>query len=501
MNEDHAMFVCHVCIEESFLSTEVKNSGSRKRCSYCSEIREAQSLKSLSDRIRKVLNERFKLVQVDFWQWSGTPIEELIANIAGLSEEIASDVRGLLSDRTSEMLVADGEDDPYGEEAQYEELEPDDWHFRDTWSVFRSDIRSRARFFSTYAEGALSKIFSDLHNHRTVSDQTVFREMGPDDEARFIWRARKSQSDKELKSILKSPAREIGPPPSRLAHGGRMNAPGIPVFYGAMDEDTCVAEARAPVGSKVVVAKFELLCSVRLLDFDALAEIFVKGSHFDPDYPELEARAAFLKRLVREISRPVMPQDETFEYLATQVVAEYLASKVEPRLDGIIFRSSQTGGTGRNLVLFNHACRVEPYELPESIEVKFRFPRGEEEDEDEEIVVFEDVSPNTKEKELPLEKGKRSGGLLSPPLISEPWWKDDTSSEDDELLKYQTPYLRLDLKSVVVLDIKRVRYDRIRRRVRRNRNTKSSQKSPLGSGITNGKDAERQANLRRTTLA
>ncbi len=49
-----------------------------------------------------------------------------------------------------------------------------------------------------------------------------------------------------------------------------MNAPGISVFYGALDEATCIAEARAPVGSHVVVAKFHLLRPVRLLDFDAL---------------------------------------------------------------------------------------------------------------------------------------------------------------------------------------------------------------------------------------
>lgn len=476
MQVEDATFVCHVCIEDRFLSKEVKESGSRKLCSYCSGMSEAYSLERLADRIRRVLEERFKLVHVDSWQWSGTPVEELIVEIAGLSEEIAYDVRGLLSDRYGELAFMDGEDNPYSEEAHYEEHEPNDWNLRDLWSAFRRDIRSRARFFSTYAEGALREIFSDLHNHRTASGQPVFREIGPDDEDRFIWRARKSQSDKELKDILKSPAGKIGPPPSRLAHGGRMNAPGIPVFYGAMDEATCVAEARAPVGSKVVVAKFELLSSVRLLDFDALAEIFVKSSHFDPDYSEREARPAFLKRLVREISRPVMPQDETFEYLSTQVVAEYLANKMEPRLDGIIFRSSQTGGTGHNLVLFNHACRVEPYELPEGTKVKIRIPRGDEEEIDQEILVFEEL-PDPKEKALPLNKGKRSGGLLSTLSVPELWRKDDISREDDELLKYQNPYLRLDLKSVVVLDIKRVCYECTRRRVRGYGNSKKSRHS------------------------
>ena len=106
-----------------------------------------------------------------------------------------------------------------------------------------------------------------------------------------------------------------------------MNAAGIPVFYGALDEDTCVAEVRAPVGSYVVVAKFEVLQPLRLLDFDSLKKVYVEGSHFDPDYAWRLGRASFLERLVREMSRPVMPGDEAFEYLVTQAVAEYLATK------------------------------------------------------------------------------------------------------------------------------------------------------------------------------
>ena len=119
-----------------------------------------------------------------------------------------------------------------------------------------------------------------------------------------------------------------------------------------MDRSTCVSEIRAPVGSHVVVGEFELLRPVRLLDLDALVKVHVKGSYFDPDYSIQTNRAAFLKRLVDEVSRPVMPQDEATEYLQTQAVAKYLAEKSCPPLDGILFRSSQIGKPGRNLVLF-----------------------------------------------------------------------------------------------------------------------------------------------------
>ena len=137
-----------------------------------------------------------------------------------------------------------------------------------------------------------------------------------------------------------------------------MNAEGIPVFYGALDEQTCVAEIRPPVGSYVILGKFELLARVRILDLTALSTAASKISHFDSNYTEIRSRRKFLEEWVKEISRPVIPQEVAREYLASQVVADYLANRVKPRLDGMIFNSSQTGGAGRNLVLFNHACRV-----------------------------------------------------------------------------------------------------------------------------------------------
>jgi len=238
----------------------------------------------------------------------------------------------------------------------YEENRIDDLEFQETWNAFRTEIRSRSRFFSQYAQEALDEIFSEIGTLSSFDGTPVFREISPTEDERYIFRARVCFSDKELKEILSAPVKQIGPPPSRSARAGRMNAAGISVFYGAIDKETCIAEARAPVGSYVVLSRFEVIRPVRLLDFDVLTKIYVEGSHFDPEYHTRRSRAAFLGRLVREISRPVMPRDEEFEYLPTQAVSEYLAARIEPRLDGIIFHSSQTAGEGRNLVLFNHAC-------------------------------------------------------------------------------------------------------------------------------------------------
>ena len=116
-----------------------------------------------------------------------------------------------------------------------------------------------------------------------------------------------------------------------------MNSEGIPVFYGGLEEETCLAEVRAPVGSYVALGRFELLTSVRILDLRDLSISDKDVSHFDLKFGEERSRQKFLREWVGEISRPVMPHDEAREYLASQAVADYLANRENLRLDGMMF--------------------------------------------------------------------------------------------------------------------------------------------------------------------
>lgn len=92
-------------------------------------------------------------------------------------------------------------------------------------------------------------------------------------------------------------------------------------------------------------------------------------------------------------------------------------------------------------------------------------------DNDGDITVFETVLPKPPKEEVPTEPLDPvvdiTRLLFAPPL----WDEDDR--EDDEPPTYSTPTLRLDLKSVIVLDIKAVQYTRHRRVVSRHRSTKS----------------------------
>jgi hypothetical protein len=187
-----------------------------------------------------------------------------------------------------------------------------------------------------------------------------------------------------------------------------MNARGISVFYGANDQGAAVAEVRPPVGSQVVVARFEIIRKLRLLDLTALSNVRVTGSIFDPRLAGLMGRAVFLRSLSRRITKPVMPDDEPFEYLATQAVADFLSTESSMQIDGIIFPSVQASGDVLNVVLLHKASRVETLEIPKGTEIRAQTGQWGEDGWEEDYAVIERVPPADEMANKELDKGEWS---------------------------------------------------------------------------------------------
>lgn len=467
----NAEFICENCIGDALLRAEVNSIGTTDICVYCDLEGICCELAYLSDVIHAALQEHFifipsepstmdyALAKEGLWTRPGSPVVHVIADITGLDEAVAEDVRSYLSDAHGYAAVQDGDEDPYASDAYYEEKRPDDYHLRDTWDSFCQQVKWRSRFFSEYAQIDLDNIFGDLERLSTVNGTPVIRSIMPEDADRFLFRGRVALSQNELEEILRYPAKQLGAPPPRLAKAGRMNAAGISVFYGAADFATCVAEIRAPVGSSVVPGRFEIIRSVRLLDLDALAELSVSGSTFDPEFGPLRGRAAFLTELVQTISNPVMPGEEAFDYLPTQVVSEYLATKAKPRCDGIVFRSSQTGGEGRNVVLFNHACTSKDDDIPDGTKIRIHINADPEEGCLPAIWIFEDI-PKPPESQKPDDTEFP---------FSLPGAESFDRPDDTAWLPPREPTLRLNPDTVCVHHIEAVTYKSASREVFRHR--------------------------------
>jgi hypothetical protein len=176
-----------------------------------------------------------------------------------------------------------------------------------------------------------------------------------------------------------------------------MNARGISVFYGASNQKAAVAEVRPPVGAQIAVAQFEIIRKLRLLDLTALSDARLTESLPDFGLAGRMEQAVFLRSLTERVSRPVMRDDEPFEYLATQAIVDFLATDPS-RIDGIIFPSLQAPGNSFNIVLFHKAARVVPINVPEGTAISASRGRWTEEGWVEDYEVFEKVPPFQRNK-------------------------------------------------------------------------------------------------------
>lgn len=475
--------LCCECVGDAFLRAEILRRGQEADCSYCGRHHKTFSIGELADEVEIALKEHFyqtptepsgmeyaMMSEGDYdWERKGDPITFIIEECAEIEREPAEDIQKVLEKRHHRFDPdAMGEEEPFDEDAHYAATAVDVAESQASWLHFEKTLKTRERYFSRTAESTLTSIFEGIANHKTRDGHPVIVEAGPDNQLAAFYRARAFQSDKKLEEALKRPDRDIGPPPSLAAATGRMNAHGISVFYGATDPTVALAEVRPPVGSKVVVARFQLQRTVRLLDVEALRAVNIAGSVFDRDFlPRLE-RAKFLKWLSRRITMPVMPDDEPFEYLATQAVADFLATNANPPLDGILYPSVQGGKGNLNVVLFHKAARVQPLDIPKGTKIVAQL--YEQNDDGVEIYpwVWEQVPPKPPPEASPIQ--------LEPEvlLVSEVL---DLPDPEDYDYEGREPVLKLDISNLRIHIVNGIEFQTESHAVNRNRS--EERKSPF----------------------
>ncbi|MCW2293176.1 hypothetical protein M2262_003226 [Pseudomonas sp. BIGb0408] len=379
------LWICDQCVEEPFLSREIATTGEIAECSYCESEGQCWTIEQLADRIEQAFAEHYVRTsnEPDDWQQSlmrdresdydwdrdGEPVHDAIAGAARIPEEAASDVLEVLSDRHFDFdAAAMGDECEFDGESHYEQKDSSDVTWQHDWQHFEKTLKTEARYFSRAATDHLAAVFERIDELGTLDGKPVIVDAGPGAPIEYLFRARVFQSEEPLKEALCRPDRHLGSPPARAAAAGRMNARGISVFYGATSAGVALAEVRPPVGSQVALATFRIIRSLRLLNLSALENVSDGGSVFDPTLLQRLERASFLRSLGSKMTRPVMPDDQEFDYLATQAVADFLATENDPTLDGILFNSTQSE-EGDNIVLFHKASRVKNMDLPEGTEL------------------------------------------------------------------------------------------------------------------------------------
>jgi hypothetical protein len=141
---------------------------------------------------------------------------------------------------------------------------------------------------------------------------------------------------------------DMGAPPRRVASHGRANPSGIPYLYLGSTAEVGIAEIRPHTGEKACVAEFSVPASLKLVDLRSPRRIISPFAFSDEDkLGPLRSDVAFLERLGDELTRPIVPQGASFDYVPSQYLCEYIKKCGN---DGVLYRSSV--GEGINLALF-----------------------------------------------------------------------------------------------------------------------------------------------------
>ena len=144
-------------------------------------------------------------------------------------------------------------------------------------------------------------------------------------------------------------AAALGPPPARIClQSNRMNPPGIPMFYGAEDGPSAIAESRA---GEPVLARFQTEIPMTLVD---LADLPPIPGFFSTAPRRHRQGLSFLHQLTREMAEPVEQNDRVnVDYIPTQIVTEFIRDRSFSGFSphGIRYVSA-LGSTAANVVLF-----------------------------------------------------------------------------------------------------------------------------------------------------
>lgn len=450
--------VCAHCIGEPFLRSFIKKTGTAGRCHYCEEVHACFTLEKVCDLTEKAVNSHFfrtpdqpsdreyaMIKYCDYeWERSGEPIREVIGNLLGTDPSVACDIQQILENKYSDS----GYDEPWLEtdfasDSYYAEHSKVSTERLDSmWATFVISLKQEARYINNTVKKTLDGIFMGLDNLQTRGEKTVITRGGPGTDIAHLYRARWSRNHNELEQFITLPDRELGPPPHQFSGANRMSPRGISVFYGASSVETAISEIRPPVGCHVVCAKFNIIRPLRLLNLPALKDILDKGSMLDPDYILRREQATFLKTLTNWIVEPVLPGEEDFSYIPTQVIAEYLADSEQPELDGILYPSVQLDGSqtseNYNVVLFRKASRVNLLPLPAPKDCLIDFVRQCDEDEWEVDICVTEMEDTADSTSLP-----------------DPDW----GSLPPETRDTRVPSLEIDLLSVSVHQVRAARFE------------------------------------------
>lgn len=355
------MNICINCLQDPLLKKRVEDLNILGECSVCRDgIRLCIDLVSLCDYIDSAFRNSFKKIDLFPFDYESPDNEynpiQVLEELTKLDSSTCIQILDILIKMYNKIDNVSGVEEFYNYDWKYELINISGLEHQYEWEYFKNIIKHKYRFYSQNMSDIINQLFDNINDLDSRSDIKLIKKLRPQ-KNKYLYRARRANTNDLRKIILDNPKNELGYPPEELAPEGRMSPRGIPVFYGAFEKNTCLEELKLFVGEIVIIGKFEIVDPLKILDLSAFEKANILTSYFDPDYDRKISRIEFLRKFQDEISKPVLPNDENIDYLPTQALAEFIFYHLDNEIDGIQFKSSQCAGN--NIVLKKESAILE----------------------------------------------------------------------------------------------------------------------------------------------
>lgn len=316
-------YICAACLDDGFLAEMVAAAATDDdECSFC-ESCPAAEFDVLMEAFMVGVHNMFEQADDAGMPWEGGYVFEtydqgdVVDSVGVIATgdhelEIMEEIHSCMEEKTyaSRWWIA---------------VEPHE-AFTDTWRDFREQIMHRTRFvFWARPDNS-----SDLAGAGEVPVANILASIGnlllefglvttfPAGTALYRARGHNLKTDSDDWA-----AADLGTnTPENSIYSTRMAPAGIPLFYGAGDSATALAEvAQADQREFFTVGQFVTTAPITAVD---LTRVPAVPSIFDPDYGRFQGQLRFLNELVEEMRKPVDTVRSNLDYIPTQVFCEYM---------------------------------------------------------------------------------------------------------------------------------------------------------------------------------
>jgi hypothetical protein len=357
---DSDLAVCAKCFIDEAIKEFITEEATEKKCSYCKRRSKSSIAISMND-VLELIGESLRYEYNDPDN-EGIPVEggEYVFDNMD-TREVFSEIDTITdNDDVFEEII-----DAFGDSAWVKKpffVPSEDDELRYGWRDFVKAVKHQRRYLflrpkrkKGVPSGGLTPDKMLDRIGAVVSEVGLVREM---DGGTRWFRARQHVPAKRYTSAI-----DLGTAPRKYARtSNRMSPAGIPMFYGASDRATAIAETYTPTPGTptvVTVGTFETARDMSVVDLTDLPPV---PSLFDRNRRHLRSGISFLRDFTEDVAKPIKRDGrEHIEYVPTQIVTEYFRhifrTETGGRAKGVVYKSSRNG-QGKCCVLFvrNRGC-------------------------------------------------------------------------------------------------------------------------------------------------